>query len=88
MTPLRVTLYGNANCGLCAQVEAMLKRISRRLALELSVVQIDADPELQARFLFEIPVVVANGREVARAPIYETALEDALRELIAETSEI
>jgi len=87
MTPLQVTLYGNANCGLCAQAEAMLKRISRRVALELSVIQIDADPELQERYLLEIPVVVANGREVARAPIYEPTLEDALRELVCDRTE-
>lgn len=87
MPPLQVTLYGNANCGLCAQAEAILERLSRRLSLEVSVVEIDSDPELQRRYVFEIPVVIANGREVARAPIYETALEDALRELVPGTAE-
>ncbi|MEP7215778.1 MAG: glutaredoxin family protein [Anaerolineaceae bacterium] len=82
MTPLQVTLYGNANCGLCAQAEAMLERLSRRLPLKISVIAIDSDPELQRRYVFAIPVVLANNREVARAPIYETALEDALRELV------
>lgn len=57
----------------------MLRRISKHVALELSVVEIDSDPELQRRYLVEIPVVVADGTEVARAPISEAALEDALR---------
>ena len=59
----------------------MLGRVSRKLPLAVSVIEIDSDPELQRRYLFEIPVVVANGVEVARAPIYESALEDALRDL-------
>lgn len=83
MTPLKVTLYGNAGCVLCSQAEAMLRRISRRFALEVTVVAIDSDPDLQRRYMFEIPVVVANGAEVARAPIFETALEDAIEELVA-----
>lgn len=87
MPRLQVTLYGNANCGLCAQAEAILERLSRLLSLEISVVEIDSDPELQRRYAFDIPVVIANGREVARAPIYETALEDALRALVPGTAE-
>ena len=88
METLHVTLYGNANCGLCAEAEAMLTRISRHLPLEVTVVEIDSDPGLQRRYLMEIPVVVAGGREVARAPIYETALDDALSELVeSETSQ-
>lgn len=87
MTPLRVTLYGNPNCGLCAQAEAMLERISHRLPLEVLLVEVDSDPELQRQYVFVIPVVLANNGEVARAPIYETALEDALRELISGTTE-
>ena len=61
----------------------MLRRISKHIALELSVVEIDSDPELQRRYLVEIPVVVADGAEVARAPIFEAALEDALSELLS-----
>ena len=81
MALLQVTLYGNENCRLCAQAEAMLGRIAHRLPLVVTVVEIDSDPELQRRYLFEIPVVVVMGKEIARAPIYETALEDALAEL-------
>lgn len=79
--PLRVTLYGNPHCGLCAEAAVMLGRIGRRIALQVSVVDIDSSPELQARYLVEIPVVVANGLEVARAPIREAALEAALAEV-------
>ena len=42
------------------------------------VVDIESDDELLRRYMLEIPVVTVGGREVARAPIYESALEDAL----------
>ena len=61
--------------------EAMLGRISYRLEIDVDVVDIDSNPDLQRRYVFEIPVVVANGAEVARAPIFESALEAALEEL-------
>lgn len=77
-TPLEVTLYGKAGCGLCAQAEAMLKRIARRIPLHLVLVDIESDPELQARYFLEIPVVTVGGAEIARAPISERALETEL----------
>ena len=76
--PLDVVLYGRAECHLCDQAAAMLQRIARRVPLTVTIVDIDADDELQRRYMFEIPVVVANGEEVAHAPISELALQDAL----------
>ena len=85
--PLDVTLYRKPGCGLCDQAEAMLQRISRKLALQVSLVDIDSDPALQARYFLEIPVVVVGGREVARAPISERPLEAELRAAAAARSE-
>jgi hypothetical protein len=79
-TPLEVTLYRKPGCGLCDQAEAMLERIGRRLPLRVTVVDIDADPALQAKYFLEIPVILARGDEIARAPISERPLEAALRE--------
>lgn len=79
-TPLEVTLYGKAGCGLCDQAEAMLTRIAKRLPLRLAVIDIDSDLELQARYFLEIPVIAVGSAEVARAPISERLLEAALRD--------
>ena len=77
---LDVTLYGRPGCGLCDQAETYLARIGRKLPLAVTLVNIEMDDDLLRRYMFEIPVVSVAGREVARAPIYETALEDALME--------
>lgn len=78
--PLEVTLLRKPGCGLCDEAEGMLRKLGRRIAVRVTLVDIDSDPELQARYFLEIPVVLVDGREIARAPIRETALEDALRD--------
>lgn len=78
MTPLAVTLYRRTGCGLCDHAEKMLARISRRLPLAVSLVDIESDDALLRRYMLEIPVVAIGDRDIARAPLYETALEEAL----------
>ncbi|MBA4179959.1 MAG: hypothetical protein C0506_05155 [Anaerolinea sp.] len=78
--PLAVTLYGRPGCGLCDEAEVFLARIGRKIPLAVSLVNIETDDELLRRYVVEIPVVMVGGREIARAPIYEKALEDALQD--------
>lgn len=79
--PIQVTLYRKPGCGLCDGAERILLRISRRIPLHVTPVDIDSDPDLQARYFLEIPVIAAGGHELARAPISERTLEARLREL-------
>ncbi len=79
--PLAVTLYTRPGCSLCQEARAMLERIARRVPLKVREADIEGDDELLRRFLFEIPVVEAEGEIVARAPVREGALEDALAAL-------
>ena len=78
---LELTLYRKEGCGLCDQAEAMLARIAKRLPLQVTSIDIDSDPALQARYFLEIPVIAIGHDEIARAPISERALEAALRSL-------
>lgn len=79
--PIGVVVYGRPGCHLCDEALAALARIGRRIPLTVTSVNIDEDDELQRRYMFEIPVVVAAGQEVGRAPISEGALEDAIAAL-------
>lgn len=81
MRQLHVTLLRKQDCGLCEHAAAALSRISHRVPLTVQHVDIDQDEALQRRYFLEIPVVLVDGEEVARAPIRERALEDVLREL-------
>lgn len=77
--PAAVTLYRRNGCGLCDEAERLLRRLGPALGFEVESVDIEADEALHCRYLLEIPVVAVAGREIARAPIHATALEDALR---------
>ncbi|MBE0609301.1 MAG: glutaredoxin family protein [Dehalococcoidia bacterium] len=80
--PLRVTLYGRPGCSLCDHAEQMLARIGRRLPMSVELVNIETDDGLHQRYMFEIPVIAVDGAEVAKAPLYERALEEALAGLV------
>lgn len=81
MRRLQITLLRKQDCGLCDHAAAALSRISHKVPLTVEHVDIDEDEALQARYFLEIPVVLVDGIEVARAPIRERALEETLREL-------
>ncbi len=81
--PLPVTLYTRQGCGLCLQATDALRRISRRTPLLVTEVDIDGDAALQRRYFMEIPVIVVDGEEIARAPIIEPVLAEILADLAA-----
>lgn len=81
---LQVTLYRGRACGLCDRAEAMLARIGRRLPLTVATVDIASDPELEATYFLDIPVIEAEGRVIARGRIAEAALAAELEALLAE----
>ena len=76
--PLAVTLYVRPGCTLCIEARAALDRISVRVPLTVTAVNIESDDALLRRFMFEIPAVEVEGTIVAVAPAREGPLEDAL----------
>jgi hypothetical protein len=73
-----ITLYVRPQCRLCDEAAALLARLRPRFGFDMMTVDITTDPALESRYLFEIPVVALDGREIARAPIRAGDLEDAL----------
>jgi glutaredoxin len=76
---LKVTLYTSADCGLCRKTEAMLRRLQAKIRFDLDLVDIGESDDLFRRYWDRIPVVMADGREVAAAPVDEKRLAAALR---------
>ncbi|MDA0366036.1 MAG: glutaredoxin family protein [Chloroflexi bacterium] len=75
---VEVTLFGRPTCHLCEQAEAALTPLTERLGARLVHVNVEADPELDARFGLAIPVVLVDGTEVTRAPIDVSAVRSAI----------
>jgi glutaredoxin len=75
---VNVTLYTKADCGLCQEAEDFLREIRQSIQFDLRLVYIEEEPALLDRMGDRVPVVCVDGREVASAPIEETALRTAL----------
>lgn len=78
----QVVLYSRPGCHLCARALVALRALRASpgdgLLFELTEVNIEADPELERRFLLEIPVIEVDGAVVTRAPVEMAAVRAAL----------
>ncbi|MGH8205322.1 MAG: glutaredoxin family protein, partial [Steroidobacteraceae bacterium] len=74
-----LVLLTRAECGLCEQMHAALLRLSTRVPLPpITLVDVDADPQLQRRWGLKIPVLLLDGSPVCRTRLDEQALSEAL----------
>lgn len=64
MVKPRVTIYSRTGCHLCEEVEEKVRRAQDEVEFDCEVVDIDADPELKARYRWEIPVVAIDGQDL------------------------
>jgi uncharacterized membrane protein len=74
---ISVTLYGRANCKLCAEAEADLKVLQDVNPHKLTIVDIDSEPSLRKAFAFEIPVVEIGAVRL-KAPFTRQDLQRTL----------
>ncbi len=58
-----VVIYSRKGCHLCEVVKESVERLARHAGFTWREVDIDADPELRARYNEEVPVVFINGRK-------------------------
>jgi glutaredoxin len=59
----RVTVLSREGCHLCEQALAVVAAVCGELGETWAVVDVDADPELRARFTDEVPVTFVDGRQ-------------------------
>ena len=70
-----VLLYTRLGCHLCDDAETLL----RQHGLQPTKVNIDADPELRARYHTCVPVVVIDGKERFRGRVNSVLLQRLLK---------
>ena len=62
----RVVLYSKPGCHLCEEMKEEMNRAGCSELYELDEVNIEDDPDLFARYRYEIPVLSVNGIEAFR----------------------
>jgi glutaredoxin len=64
--PRDVTLYTRPGCHLCDEAKAAIAPLLREFGAVLREVNIDADPVLEERYGWDIPVIFIGQRKAAK----------------------
>ena len=73
-----LTIYSKPGCHLCEDMKLVVARLSRSIPLQLEEVDISQDPELDARYGLEIPVLMVDGQKAAKYRISDGELRRIL----------
>lgn len=71
---IRLTIYSRPGCHLCDEMKDVVRRVSASVPLALDEVDISGDSELERLYGVEIPVLMADGKKVAKYRIGESEL--------------
>ena len=69
-----LTLYSRVNCHLCDVMKEQIEKLRPRYAFTLDVVDIDRDPALRAEYDWDVPVLVVDGKRIAKYRLDEAML--------------
>jgi len=73
-----LTLYSRTWCHLCEDMLAGLRELQARQQFELTVIDVDTRPELEARFGEQVPVLMHGERELCHYHLDSAAVTDYL----------
>ena len=71
---IRLTIYSRPGCHLCDEMKAVVRRVAVSIPLSLDEVDISGDAELERLYGVEIPVLMIDGKKVAKYRIGESEL--------------
>lgn len=74
-----VVLYSSPGCHLCEDAANLVRTLQRARDFTFAEVDIHSDPELERRYLFEIPVIEVDGVVVTQAPVDIDRVRAAVR---------
>jgi thiol-disulfide isomerase/thioredoxin len=76
---MRLRVYGRSYCHLCDDMVAALSELQAQLVFQFDLLDVDADPVLEARYGERVPVLVdAAGEEICHYWLDEDALRKRL----------
>jgi glutaredoxin len=75
---VRLTIYSKPGCHLCDEMELLVHRVvashSNQHTITVDEVDISTDPDLLDRYGLEIPVLLIDGKKVAKYRVSEEEL--------------
>jgi glutaredoxin len=80
-SPVRIDVYSRPACHLCDEAKNAIEQVRRRYNFALRIINIANDPELEARYGTEIPVVFINNIKAFKYRVDEAELERKVKRL-------
>ncbi len=77
--PIRVEIYGKADCHLCEVARKKVLQFTDEFAIEIIDIDITSDPLLEKQYVERIPLIFVNGHLVAKYRIEEKTFRKALK---------
>ena len=76
-----LTIYSRPGCHLCDEMKAVVRRVVASTVAPIAIEEIDisTDPDLEARYGVEIPVLLVDGKKAAKYRITEGELTRIVR---------
>ena len=75
----QVTIYSKPDCHLCDRAKEVVERCKEKVDFTLEAIDISQDAELLARYRQDIPVILLDGKEIARHFVRERQLLELLQ---------
>ena len=71
-----LTLYSRPGCHLCDEMKVVVQRVAGAAGAPITIDEIDisTNPELEARYGLEVPVLLMDGRKTAKYRVTEGEL--------------
>ena len=81
--PRDVTLYSRPRCHLCEEAKAQIAPLLKEFGARLTEINIDEDPELRARYDYDVPVIFLGARKAAKHRVDIAQFRRQLRDAVA-----
>ena len=76
---MTVTIYSKPDCHLCDLAKDVVERCRKKVDFALEVIDISQNPELFECYRDDIPVILLDGKEIARHFVRERKLLELLQ---------
>lgn len=64
--PRDITIYSRPGCHLCEEAKSLLAPLLAEFGALLTEINIDEDPELRARYDYDVPVIFLGAKKAAK----------------------
>lgn len=79
--PVHIEIYSRPQCHLCDDAKEVIERVRTRYGFTLRVINIEEDPQLEAAYGTQIPVIFINGSKAFKYRVDEAELEKKVKKL-------